>query len=77
MSKIEISPIHHQMIAAFGHDVEVYVMDTDRPFVGKCVNYTQPLDNEPEIASIDIQVAGYSCLFELRENEIKSIIIKD
>jgi hypothetical protein len=50
----------------------------DQVFEGDCTDYTQPLDNDPEIASIGIVTepgAGYS--YELYENEIKSIDIID
>lgn len=42
-------------------------------FQGQCTDYTQALDNEPEIASIGIKSNGIS--YELYENEIKSIEI--
>ena len=35
--------------------------------------FTQPLDNEPEVASICIQEEGYSYLTELTEPEIEKI----
>lgn len=38
---------------------------------GKCTDFTQALDNEPEIDSIGVNVDGIS--YELYENEIKSI----
>lgn len=38
---------------------------------GPYEGFTQALDNEPEIASIEIKKEGYS--LELYENEIKSI----
>lgn len=38
---------------------------------GKCDEYTQALDNEPEIASISIARTDYG--IEIYENEIKSI----
>lgn len=72
-----ISPIHRQMMDAVGHEVEVRIVGGYRPCVGKCINYTQPLDNEPEIASIDIQVPRYTSITELIEDEIESITIKD
>lgn len=56
-----------------GKQVRV-VTDDGQVFVGKCTDYTQPLDNDPEIASIGVVTepgAGYS--YELYENEIKSI----
>lgn len=40
-------------------------------FIGKCTDYTQALDNEPEIDSIGLETTGLS--YEIYENEIKSI----
>lgn len=40
---------------------------------GKCEGYTQALDNEPEVASIDIRVDDI--LTEIMENEIESVEI--
>lgn len=77
MAKSNISPIHRQMIDAVGHEVEVRVIGGYRPCVGKCINYTQPLDNDLEVASIDIQTPGHSSITELTEDEIESITIKD
>ena len=47
----------------------------DNEFIGKAEGFTQALDNEPEIASIDIENEKDSKLYELYENEIKSIEI--
>lgn len=77
MAENEISVIHRQMIDAVGHRVEIRIVGGYRLCVGKCINYTQPLDNDPEVASIDIQVPGYSSITELTEDEIESITIKD
>lgn len=82
MAKIEISPIHRKMIDAFGHQVEVRLIGVEKPVVGKCINYTQPLDNDPEVASFDIAVPseyhehGYR-IVEITEGEIESITVKD
>lgn len=65
------------MESAFGHEVEVYIYGRCKPFIGKCVGYIQPLDNEPEVASICIEVPGYSCIYEITEEEIENLIIKD
>ena len=40
---------------------------------GKCTDYIKAIDNDPEIASIDLQVNKK--LYEIYENEIKSIEI--
>lgn len=42
-------------------------------FEGKCTDFTQALDNEPEIDSIGLESAGLN--YELYENEIESIEI--
>lgn len=45
---------------------------------GKCVGYTQAIDNEPEIASIYIEndeTIKKNTLYEVYENQIKSIEI--
>lgn len=82
MAKIEISPIHRKMIDAFGHQVEVHLIGEQKPVVGKCINYTQPLDNDPEVASFDIAIpsayhdSGYR-IVEITEGEIESIIFKE
>jgi len=54
------------------------VANDDQVIEGKCTDYTQPLDNDPEIASIGVVTepgAGYG--YELYENEIKSITVID
>ena len=82
MEKNNISPMHRKMIDAFGHNVEAHLFGCDKPVIGKCINYTQPLDNDPEVASFDIAVpnpyadTGRS-LIEITEAEIETLIIKD
>jgi hypothetical protein len=55
----------------------IRVIDTEgQVFEGKCTDYTQALDNEPEIDSIGVETepgSGYS--YEIYENEIESIEI--
>lgn len=53
-----------------GKEIKVTCID-EQIFTGKCTDYTQSLDNEPEIDSIGLNVNGIS--YELYENEIKSI----
>ncbi len=65
------------MLAARGHEVELHLVGGFKPLVGKCVGYTQPLDNDPEVASIDIEVSGMPGLYEITEVEIEALIIKD
>ncbi|WP_062353302.1 hypothetical protein [Bacillus kwashiorkori] len=56
---------------------KIRLMDVDgQVFEGKCTDYTQALDNEPEIESIGIEtVSGADYSYEIYENEIKSIEI--
>lgn len=45
---------------------------------GRCIGYTQALDNEPEVEEIDIKREGYSGIIGVTAPEIKSIeIIED
>lgn len=49
------------------------ICKSGRTFKGKCIDYTQALDNESEIDSVGLNVNGI--MYELYENEIKSIEI--
>lgn len=71
-----ITELQKKMHNAVGHEVEVTITGSVKKFIGKCVGFTQPLDNEPEIASIGIKVEGHSCIYEIMENEIEELIIK-
>lgn len=52
--------------------------DEGRTFEGECTDYTQPSDNDPEIASIGVVTEpGAGFAYELYENEIKSIEVID
>lgn len=79
---MEITEMQRKMDAAYRHQVEVYLIGEKEPVVGKCINYTKPLDNDPEIASFDIAVPsayhddGYR-IIEITEGEIERIIFKD
>ena len=64
------------MFNAVGSEVEVHIIGGVKPFVGKCTAYTSPIDNEPEVATIDIKVNGMSSLYEITEEEIETLIIK-
>lgn len=76
----KMTEMQKRMYAACGHKVEVHLQDTQRPVVGKCINYTKPLDNDPEIASFDIAVPsefygdGYR-IIEITEAEIETITL--
>lgn len=47
----------------------------NKVYIGKAVGYVQALDNEPEIAEIDIDNEIDNRGYSLLENEIKSIEI--
>lgn len=64
------------MSNAVGFDVEVHIVGGRKPCVGKCTGFTPPLDNEPEVATIDVKVDGISSIYEITEEEIENIIIK-
>jgi hypothetical protein len=53
-----------------GKEIKV-ICNNGKVFEGKCTDYTQALDNEPEIDSIGLKTTGLS--YELYQNEIKSI----
>ena len=64
------------MSSAVGFDVEVHIVGGHKPCVGKCTGFTQPLDNEPEVATIDVKVDGMPSVYEIKEDEIEELIIK-
>lgn len=72
-----MTELQKQMVAAEGHNVEIAIVGGYKLCVGKCVAFTQPLDNVPEVASIAIQVEGYDGLYEIIEDEIETIKIID
>ena len=48
-------------------------LEEDEVLMGKCVEFTKAIDNDPEIDSIDVKVKDK--VYEIYENEIKSIEI--
>lgn len=50
--------------------IKVTLIDGDI-LVGKCIDYTKAIENDPEIDSIDLQVKKE--IYEVYENEIKKI----
>lgn len=52
-----------------GKQVRVIFRDGSPPMRGTCVGYTRAVDNEPEIAEIDLDTV----LYGLMENEIEAI----
>ena len=71
-----MTDLQNKMHSAVGHEVEITIAGGLKKCVGKCVGFTQPLDNEPEIASIDVKVDGYSGIYEISEDEIEELTIK-
>lgn len=55
-----------------GKKVKIELKDGEI-FLGKCIEYTKAIDNDPEIDSIDLQVNKK--IYEIYENEIKNIEI--
>lgn len=54
----------------------VRLTDVDEQvFIGDCIDFAQPSDNDSEVASVAIKTTGLT--YELYENEIKSIEILD
>ena len=72
-----LSEMQKKMRSAVGHKVENHIVSGYRPCIGRCINYTQPLDNDPEVASIDIDTGIPTSVTELIEDEIESITILD
>ncbi len=79
---MEMTEMQRKMDAACGHQVEVRLVEGRKTFIGRCINYTPPYDNEPEVASMDIAVPSKYAdtgrqIYEIFEDEIENIIIKD
>lgn len=56
-----------------GKHVRITFRDGSPPMVGTCVGYTRAVDNEPEIAEIDIDTGVAGVYYGLMENEVESI----
>lgn len=79
---MKITEMQRKMNAACGHQVEVRLIGVEKPVAGKCINFTNPLDNDPEVASFDIAVPSEyhengRRIVEITEGEIESITVKD
>ena len=70
----EITQIQEMMMETSEKKIRVTCKD-GKVFKGVNKYFTQPLDNEPEVASICIKEEGRSYLTELTEPEIKKIEI--
>ena len=77
MADPKITDMQRKMEAAFGHRVTVLLKRGNKCFTGKCVCFTPPWDNDPEVASIDIDTGISTSVTELMEDEIESITILD
>ena len=77
MALPEMTEMQKQMYAACGHKVELHIVGGYKPLIGKCINFTKPLDNDPEVASIDIRVPGRSSIYEIIEDEIETLNVLD
>lgn len=55
-----------------GKNVKI-TLGEDEFLIGKCVEFTKAIYNDPEIASIDVKVK--KDIYEIYENEIKKIEI--
>ena len=69
---VKITEMQEMMMQTSGKKVRV-TCKNGKIFEGINENFTQPIDNEPEVAAISIQEAGCSYLTELTEPEIKKI----
>lgn len=65
-----MTTLQKEMLNAVGHNVEVHTKGTGKPVCGVCTNYTQPVDNDPEVAAIDVKVEGYEGIIEITEADI-------
>lgn len=77
MADPKITDMQRKMEAAFGHRVTVLLKHGNKSFAGKCVCFTPSWDNDPEAASIDIDMGIPTSVTELMEDEIESITILD
>ena len=72
-----MTTLQKEMLNAVGHNVEVHTKGTGKPICGVCTNYTQPVDNDPEVATIDVKVEDYEGIIEITEADIVSLRIRD
>lgn len=72
-----ITEMQKQMYYARGHKVRIIFNDGHPPMVGKCTGYTKPIDNDPEVATIDLDIGIPRSRTEITEEEIESIELLD
>lgn len=70
-----MTELQRKMINSVGSQVRIDLIGGYKSCEGKCVSFTAPQDNEPEIAAIDIKVEGMPSLYEITEDEIESIVV--
>lgn len=68
-----MTTLQKEMLNAVGHNVEVHAKNSSNLICGVCINYTQPLDNDPEVAAIDVKVEGYDGIIEITEADIEGL----
>lgn len=56
-----------------GRQVRITFRDGSPSMCGTCVGYTRAVDNEPEIAEIDIDTGVVGVCYGLMENEIEAM----
>lgn len=56
-----------------GKRVRVIFKDGGTPIVGKCIGYTRAIDNDPEIAEIDVNTGTQGAHYGLMESEIADV----
>lgn len=82
MALPEMTELQKKMYEACGHNVEIHLTRGYKPVIGKCINYTSPLDNDPEVASMDIAVPSQyhengRRIVEIIEDEIETLAVLD
>ena len=56
-----------------GKKVRITFVDGSTPISGRCVGYTPAIDNEPELAEIDLDTGVAGVCYGFLENEIMKI----
>lgn len=73
---MQITEKTKEMARCLGHKIKVSLTTGDE-FEGECICFTQPFDNEPEIADFSIQMEKYGGAICITEPEIDEITIID
>lgn len=56
-----------------GKRVRITFKDGGTPVIGKCIGYTRAVDNDPEIAEIDVDTGIQGAYCGLMESEIADV----